>query len=123
DCPSTPPTAGPPFHWRRYRGSSRPSWEGCKCSLHRRGSMARIIKPLERVTELVPADDPFPLPSKPQLLEVTPEMASSWLSYRSGHPKLRNLSKDVTARYQSMMESGRTKPGPVLFREATPEGY
>src|SRR5207248_4448968 len=96
---------------------------GCQCSLHRRGSMARIIKPLERVTELAPADDPFPLPSKPQLLEVTPEMASSWLSYRSGHPKLRNLSKDVTARYQSMMESGRTKPGPVLFREATPEGY
>lgn len=42
-------------------------------------------------------------------------MASSWVSHRSGHPKLRRLSKDVCARYQQLLETGR-------FREATPEG-
>ena len=46
---------------------------------------------------------------------MTPEMASSWLSYRSGHPKLRRFRRDTAARYQSDMEAGR-------WCEATPEG-
>lgn len=77
--------------------------------------MARQIRPAEPVTELVPADDPYPLPSEPMILGVSQEMASSWASYRSGHPRLRRLSKDVSARYQQLMETGR-------WREATPEG-
>ncbi|MFK4187244.1 hypothetical protein ACI2L4_25015 [Streptomyces sparsogenes] len=46
---------------------------------------------------------------------MTPEMASSWLSYRD-HPSNRPISKSVTARYQEDMAAGR-------WREATPEGY
>jgi len=65
-------------------------------------------------TELTPAESRFPLPSEPTILPVTPEMASDWLSYRN-HPKNRPLSKAVSARYQSDMESGR-------WTEATPEG-
>ncbi|MFC5799145.1 hypothetical protein [Streptomyces formicae] len=65
--------------------------------------------------ELTPANDPYPLPSKPQIMAVTPEMASSWLSYRN-HPKNRPLSKTVSARYQTDMEAGR-------WAQATPEGY
>lgn len=73
------------------------------------------IRALEPPQELVPADDPYPLPSEPQLLVVTPEMASSWLSYRDT-PQNRPLSKVVAGRYQADMEAGR-------WREATPEGY
>lgn len=69
----------------------------------------------KRDTELVPANDPYPLPSEPMILEVSQEMASSWVSYRRGHPKLRPLSASVAGRYQALMEAGR-------FREATPEG-
>lgn len=63
---------------------------------------------------LIPANDPYPLPSVSQILAISPEMASSWLSYRN-HPKNRRLSKSVSARYQADMEAGR-------WREATPEG-
>lgn len=73
------------------------------------------IRALEPPKELVPADDPYPLPSEPQIMEVTQDMASSWVSYRSGHPKLRPLSKGVAGKYQELIETGR-------FREATPEG-
>lgn len=65
--------------------------------------------------ELTPANDPYPLPSEPQIMPVTPEMASSWLSYRGGHPKLRPMSSSVAGKYQELMEAGR-------WREATPEG-
>jgi hypothetical protein len=64
---------------------------------------------------LTPAEDPYPLPSEPQIITVTPEMASSWLSYRDT-PKNRPMSKSVTARYQADMENGR-------WKEGTPEGY
>ena len=64
--------------------------------------------------ELVPANDPYPLPSESQVMGVTPEMASSWLSYRN-HPQNRRLSKSVSGRYQADMEAGR-------WYEATPEG-
>lgn len=64
--------------------------------------------------ELVPENDPYPLPSEPTIWPVTPAMASSWLSYRN-HAKNRPLSKGVAARYQRDIEAGR-------WREATPEG-
>lgn len=64
---------------------------------------------------LAPADDPYPLPSRSRILPVTQEMASSWLSYRGAHPKMRPLSKSVAAGYQQLMEAGD-------WREATPEG-
>jgi hypothetical protein len=67
-----------------------------------------------RSTELTPADSQYPLPSKPAILAVTPEMASDWVSYRN-HPKNRPLSKSVSTRYQADMEAGR-------WRQATPEG-
>ncbi|KUJ70825.1 hypothetical protein ACZ90_00460 [Streptomyces albus subsp. albus] len=65
--------------------------------------------------ELVPKNDPFPLPSESGVYEVTAEMASSWLSFRATHPKLRPFSKSTAARYQADMEAGR-------WRQATPEG-
>lgn len=74
-----------------------------------------ITRAIEPDKELVPANDPYSLPSKPQVLEVIPDMASSWLSYRGTHPMLRPLSKSVAGGYQRLMESGR-------WREATPEG-
>ncbi|OEJ24263.1 hypothetical protein AS594_06960 [Streptomyces agglomeratus] len=64
--------------------------------------------------ELTPEGSQYPLPSTPQILPVTPEMASDWLSYRN-HPKNRPLSKGVSAKYQRDIESGR-------WREASPEG-
>jgi len=73
-----------------------------------------LTRKIEPDKELVPANDPYPLPSTPMVLEVTPEMASSWLSYRN-HPKNRPLSRGVSIRYQTDMEAGR-------WREATPEG-
>ncbi|MFF4020020.1 hypothetical protein [Streptomyces sp. NPDC001843] len=77
--------------------------------------MTTKSRPVEPVKALVPADDPYPLPSEPQILEVTQEMASSWVSYRGNHPKLRPLSKNVAAGYQELMETGE-------FCEGTPEG-
>lgn len=65
--------------------------------------------------ELTPAGSKFRLPTYAQIMTVTPEMASDWLSYRN-HPKNRPLSKSVSARYQADMEAGR-------WTEATPEGY
>ena len=65
--------------------------------------------------ELIPSNDPYPLPSEPQIVEVSQEMASSWVSYRRGHPKMCPLSRGVAAGYQELIESGE-------FCEATPEG-
>jgi hypothetical protein len=65
--------------------------------------------------ELIPANDPHSLPSEYGIFPVTQEMASSWLSYRATHPKLRPLSPGVAAGYQRMMEAGE-------FAEASPEG-
>lgn len=65
--------------------------------------------------ELNPTGSQFRLPSTPQILPVTPEMASDWLSYRN-HPKNRPLSRGVAAKYQKDMEAGR-------WRQGTPEGY
>lgn len=75
--------------------------------------MATSVRPAE-AKELTPETDPYPLPSTSQIMGVTPEMASSWLSYRN-HPKNRKLSKSVAGRYQADMEGGR-------WHQATPEG-
>jgi hypothetical protein len=74
-------------------------------------ALPRKIEPDE---ELIPANDPHTLPPVSGIFPVTPEMASSWLSYRN-HPKNRPLSRSVSARYQADMEAGR-------WREGTPEG-
>lgn len=64
--------------------------------------------------ELKPENSGYILPSEPTIMEVTPEMASDWLSFRN-HPKNRPTSPAVTAKYQGMMEKGQ-------WRQATPEG-
>lgn len=74
--------------------------------------LPRTIEPDE---ELVPANDPHALPRESGIFPVTPEMASSWFSYRATHPKLRPFAKSTAARYQADMVAGR-------WREATPEG-
>lgn len=64
--------------------------------------------------DMIPENDPHSLPGKSGVFPVTPEMASSWLSYRN-HPMNRPLSASVSGRYQADMEAGR-------WREGTPEG-
>lgn len=64
---------------------------------------------------LTPSDSAYRLPSQPQVLEVTADMASDWLTSRN-HPNNRPLSRVVSARYQRDMEA-------KLWREETPEGY
>jgi hypothetical protein len=73
-----------------------------------------LPRKLEPEEELIPANDPHSLPRESGIFPVTPEMASSWLSYRN-HPKNRPLSSSVSSRYQADMEGGR-------WREGTPEG-
>jgi hypothetical protein len=55
---------------------------------------------------LEPSGSAFRLPPQPMVMDVTPDMASDWLSYRN-HPKNRPLSKSVAGKYQADMESGR----------------
>lgn len=62
---------------------------------------------------LTPSGSRFRLPSEPTVMEITPDIASDWLSYRN-HPKNRPLSKSVAGKYQADMESGRWR--------LTPEG-
>ena len=66
-------------------------------------------------TPLEPSGSAFRLPSEPMVIDVTPDMASDWLSYRN-HPKNRPLSKSVSAKYQADMEAE-----PSRWR-LTPEG-
>lgn len=56
--------------------------------------------------ELTPEGSKYRLPPQPEVVEVTPDMASDWLSYRN-HPKNRPLSKGVAGKYQADMENGR----------------
>jgi hypothetical protein len=56
--------------------------------------------------ELTPEGSKYRLPSQPTVIQVTPDMASDWLSYRN-HPKNRPLSKSVAGRYQTDMEQDR----------------
>lgn len=70
---------------------------------------------------LEPSGSKYRLPSEPMVIEVTPDMASDWLSYRN-HPKNRPLSKSVAGKYQADMESGRwaLTPEGLIFDT---EGY
>lgn len=67
---------------------------------------------------LTPSGSKYRLPLEPMVIEVTPDMASDWLSYRN-HPKNRPLSKSVAAKYQADMEAEpsrwRTTPEGLIF--------
>ena len=59
-------------------------------------------------TNPVLADSQYPLPSEAQILLVTPEMASDWLSHRS-YNRNRKVSKVIVGRYLEDMKAGRWK--------------
>lgn len=63
-----------------------------------------------------PSESKYPLPLRPEEVDVTPDMAGDWLDYRS-HPKLRPMSKTVVARYADDMAHGRwpETPEPMIF--------
>lgn len=54
------------------------------------------------------AESQYPLPSEAQILLVTPEMASDWLSHRS-YDRNRKVSKTIVAKYLNDMKGGRWK--------------
>lgn len=72
---------------------------------------------------LEPSGSKYRLPSQPTVIEVTPDMASDWLSYRN-HPLNRPLSKSVAGKYQADMlavpSRWRETPEPMIFDT---EGY
>lgn len=57
---------------------------------------------------LTPSESNYPLPSEATALEVTPEMASDWLSTRRW-PGQRNFSTSIIAKYIGDMKAGRWK--------------
>lgn len=57
---------------------------------------------------LTPQESNYPLPSEAQILLVTPEMASDWLSYRS-YPRNRKISRAIVGKYLQDMNAGRWK--------------
>lgn len=59
-------------------------------------------------TNPVLAESNYPLPSDAQILLVTPEMASDWLSHRN-YPRNRKISKSVVGKYIADMKEGRWK--------------
>jgi len=72
-------------------------------------------------TALTPSESNYPLPSQGQVLEITPEMASDWLSTRRW-PNQRNMSVSIVAKYLKDMKEGRWK----LTRQGlifTADGY
>lgn len=70
---------------------------------------------------LSPEGSKYRLPAAPEVVLVTPNMASDWLSYRN-YPRNRPLSKSVSAKYQTDMEKGRwaLTPEGLIFDT---EGY
>lgn len=50
----------------------------------------------------------YPLPTEAQILLVTPEMASDWLTHRT-YDRNRKISKAITAKYLADMKGGRWK--------------
>jgi hypothetical protein len=63
---------------------------------------------VKRVSELTPSDSLYPLSNEAELLLVTPEMASDWLSTRHWQHQ-RNLSTAIVAKYIRDMSEGRWK--------------
>ncbi len=59
-------------------------------------------------TNPVLAESQYPLPSEAQILLVTPEMASDWLSHRT-YDRNRKISKGIAAKYLNDMKNGRWK--------------
>lgn len=59
-------------------------------------------------TALTPSESAYPLPSEGQVMGITPEMASDWLSTRRW-PNNRNISRSITAKYLGDMRGGRWK--------------
>lgn len=57
---------------------------------------------------LTPNESSYPLPSEGQIMGITPEMASDWLSTRRW-PNNRNISRSITAKYLGDMRGGRWK--------------
>lgn len=57
---------------------------------------------------LTPSESNYPLPSEGQVMGVTPEMASDWLSTRRW-PNNRNISRTITAKYLGDIRQGRWK--------------
>src|SRR6266576_1151480 len=60
------------------------------------------------LTNPVLADSQYPLPSEAQIVLVTPEMASDWLSHRT-YNRNRRISKSVVGKYMTDMRGGRWK--------------
>lgn len=56
-----------------------------------------------------PRDSKFALPSRPSLVEVTPEMAADWLDTRNSGLKNRTISRVVAGRYADAMRRGEWK--------------
>jgi hypothetical protein len=63
---------------------------------------------VNRKNELTPNDSLYPLGEEPELVLVTPEMASDWLTARRS-PKQRNISVNIVAKYLRDMQAGRWK--------------
>lgn len=59
-------------------------------------------------TNPVLATSQYPLPSEAQIVLVTPEMASDWLSHRT-YDRNRRISKSVVGKYLADMKNGRWK--------------
>jgi hypothetical protein len=57
---------------------------------------------------LSPAESAYPLPSDAQVMGVTPEMASDWLSTRRW-PNQRSRSNSIVSKYMKDMKEGRWK--------------
>lgn len=59
-------------------------------------------------TNLVLTESQYPLPSESQVMVVTPEMASDWMTHRE-YDRNRRPSRSVTGKYKNDMEAGRWK--------------
>ena len=57
---------------------------------------------------LTPNDSLYPVGSEPEMVLVTPEMASDWLTARRS-PQQRNISASIVAKYLRDMREGRWK--------------
>lgn len=56
-----------------------------------------------------PRDSKFALPTKPMLVEITPEMAADWLDNRNVGLRNRTISKVIAGRYAGAMRRGEWK--------------
>lgn len=64
--------------------------------------------PAQERAVLTPSESAYPLPSESQVMGVTPEMASDWLSTRRW-PNQRSRSNSIVSKYMKDMKEGRWK--------------